>query len=276
MTTLAMLFAALAAFPSSGPADALASTERPAIEEAVGHYFVAGDTNSSAELRRAFHPTTMMFFVKDGSLTGVSQPEWWKRIDDNKTVHPAQSRQFAIVDVAGDAAVAKIVSGFPEYRIEDYMSMLKLDGRWWIVGKIFHRTPPGPAAGASAVAADRDAIRSVLQTNFAALDAADGALLASVYSPRAMTYTVLEGRLVAVPVAEWSARFDAQKASGAAATAPKVTHRIVTVDSEGDAAFARVEHASPGGIWVDYASLLKVGGSWKIVGVVYGRQGGAS
>jgi len=276
MTTLTMLFAALATIliPSLGPADVPASPERPAIEQAVGHYFVAGDTNSSAELRRAFHPTTMMFFVKDGALTGVSQPEWWKRIDDNKTVHAAQSRQFAIVDVAGDAAVAKIVSGFPEYRIEDYMSMLKLDGRWWIVGKIFHRTPPGSAAGAAAVAADRDAIRSVLQTNFAALDTSDGALLASMYSPRAVTYTVLEGKLVAVPVAEWSARFDAQRASGGAAA--KVPHRIAVVDLEGDAAFARVEHASADATWIDYASLLRVGGTWRIVGLVYARQGGAS
>ena len=38
-------------------------------------YFKGGDTGSSMEMRRAFHPATMMFFVdKEGALTGVSMP----------------------------------------------------------------------------------------------------------------------------------------------------------------------------------------------------------
>src|SRR4029453_3877973 len=45
------------------------------------------------------------------------------------------------------------------------------------------------------------------------------------------------------------------------------------VDSEGDAAVAKLEHDLPTGRWIDYASLLKVGGQWKIVGLLYVREG---
>jgi len=116
-------------------------------------------------------------------------------------------------------------------------------------------------------------IRAVLVTKFAAMDSDDGALLASVYSPRAMTYTVLEGRLGVSPT-EWSARFDAPRAAGT--QSPRATHRIVSLDSEGDEALARLEHVLPDAPWIDYASRLKVGGTWKIVGPLYARQGGAS
>jgi hypothetical protein len=53
---------------------------------------------------------------------------------------------------------------------------------------------------------------------------------------------------------------------------PKATRRIAMVDSEGDAAVARLEHGLPGLRWIDYASLLKVGGKWQIVGFVYFRE----
>jgi hypothetical protein len=270
--TRTLLAAVTAVFSLSLGSAPPPASDRPAIETTVGHYFKAGDTSSSNELREAFHPAAMMFFVKDGALNGVSQPEWWARADANKSPLVAQSRAIPLVDVAGDAAFAKVVSVYPTHRFADYMSLMKIDGRWWIVGKTFHRfvPPDAPAAPAASVSAERQAIRAVLEKKLRAMDDDDGELLASVYDPRAMTYTVLEGRLVGVPVAEWSARFAARKAKAEAS--PKATRRIVTVDSEGDAAIARLEHDLPSGRWIDYASLLKVGGQWKIVGLLYVRQ----
>jgi hypothetical protein len=250
------------------------ATERPGIETAVNHYIQAGNTSSSSELREAFHPATMMFYVKDGVLTGVSQPEWWARTDANagKPSTPATSRKITLVDIdpAGSAAVAKIISEYPEHRVEDYMSLLKIDGRWWIVGKIFHRTvPPTALPSPAAVEADRQAIRATLETLHKALGESDAAAVARVTDPRAMAYTMINGRLVGISAAEGEARLAARKAAGEMVPAPR---RIVVVDSEGDAAFARLEHDLPSGRWIDYASLLKVGGEWKIVGLLYAKQ----
>jgi hypothetical protein len=41
--------------------------------------------------------------------------------------------------VVGDAAVAKLELKRPNALITDYMSLLKVDGRWLIVNKIFTR-----------------------------------------------------------------------------------------------------------------------------------------
>ncbi len=262
MTLAAALFA-----PAADPAAA----ERAAIEETIGHYFLAGDTASSAELRLAFHPAAMMFFVRDGRLEGVSQPEWWERTDASKAPVRASSRKILVLDATADTAVARVLSEYPTHRFEDYMSLAKIDGRWWIVGKIFHRTVPAdaPRPDSSVAAADGDAIRQALEELLAAQDASDVALAASRTSPRMMIYTVLDGRLVGVSAAEWEARMAARRAAGGA---PKAHRRVVMVDSEGDAAVAKLEHERPGLRWIDYASLLKVEGKWQIVGLVYRRE----
>jgi hypothetical protein len=256
------------------PATPAIPADRAAIEETIGHYFRAGDTSSSQELRQAFHPATMMFFVKDGALTGVSQPEWWVRADANKTPVVALSRQIPIVDITGDAAVAKIVSDYPTHRFADYMSLMKITGRWWIVGKIFHRTEPhdAPPPPAATVSTDRDAIRATLQTLNSALDGNDAALAASVTEPRATAYTLISGQLVGISAAEGQARLAGRKAANENA---KGSRQVVTVDSDGDAAVAKLVHDLPGGRWIDYASLLKLGGQWKIVGLLYIREGDA-
>ena len=279
---LLALAAVFSLFVSDAPSPAASTTsdkpaidpalDRAAIEVSVGHYFKAGDTSSSAELRLAFHPAAMMFFVKDGALNGVSQPEWWARADANKSPVVAQSRAIPVVDVAGDAAFAKIVSVYPTHRFADYMSLMKIDGRWWIVGKIFHRfvPPDAPEPPAAAVTADRDAIRATLETFHRSLETNDAELAASVTDPRAVAYTMINGRLVGISAAEGEARLAARKASGETV---KATRRITMVDSAGDAAVARLEHDLPTGLWIDYASLLKVGGQWRIVGLLYAKQG---
>jgi hypothetical protein len=48
-------------------------------------------------------------------------------------------------------------------------------------------------------------------------------------------------------------------------------HRVAFVDSDTDAAVARIEHEVPanGDRRFDYVSLLKLGGKWTVVGVVF-------
>jgi len=48
-------------------------------------------------------------------------------------------RKVVSVDVVGDAAVAKLELKRPNAVLTDYMSLLKVDGRWLIVNKIFTR-----------------------------------------------------------------------------------------------------------------------------------------
>lgn len=46
-----------------------------------------------------------------------------------------------MVDVTGNAAVARIELDYPAAFITDYFSLLKIDGEWKIMNKIFHVRP---------------------------------------------------------------------------------------------------------------------------------------
>jgi hypothetical protein len=48
-------------------------------------------------------------------------------------------RRIVSIDRTGTAAMAKIELDYPTVRFTDYMSLLKVNGEWKIVNKIFHR-----------------------------------------------------------------------------------------------------------------------------------------
>jgi hypothetical protein len=57
-------------------------------------------------------------------------------------VHPNQGDALIeSVDVTGNAAVAKIVLDYPTTRLTDYFTLLKVDGEWKIMNKIFYAEP---------------------------------------------------------------------------------------------------------------------------------------
>ena len=52
-----------------------------------------------------------------------------------------RKRAIESVDVAGTAASARIVLDYPTVRFVDYMTLLKIDGEWKIVSKVFYAEP---------------------------------------------------------------------------------------------------------------------------------------
>jgi hypothetical protein len=44
---------------------------------------------------------------------------------------------MAALDLARDAASVKVIEEYPGSRYTDYLSLLRIQGRWWIVGKIY-------------------------------------------------------------------------------------------------------------------------------------------
>jgi hypothetical protein len=52
-----------------------------------------------------------------------------------------RKRRIDLVDVTGNAAIGKIVLDYPDAYIVDYMSLLKTNGEWKIINKIFNVEP---------------------------------------------------------------------------------------------------------------------------------------
>jgi hypothetical protein len=147
-----VLIATSAALLAAGAADLSARwADEAAIRQTVQYYFDGGKSRDSLTLRKAFHPDARMLFARDGKLVVVPIGEYITRVGSER-LRPGEvdstERKVVSVDVVGDAAVAKLELKRPNALLTDYMSLLKVDGRWLIVNKIFTReTRPEHAGG---------------------------------------------------------------------------------------------------------------------------------
>ena len=120
--------------------------DEAAVRQTVQYYFDGGKNRDSVALRKAFHPEARMLFAKDGKLVVVPIGEYIARVagDSGKPGEvDSTKRRVTSVDVTGDAAIARLELERPDAVLTDYMSLLKVDGRWVIVNKIFTREPGG-------------------------------------------------------------------------------------------------------------------------------------
>jgi hypothetical protein len=119
------------------------SPDEQAIRRHIERYYFEGVRKAdTAAAHRAFHPVVTMYSVRDGKLAERSIPDWLTAIAERAPKPPKPDdvpRRVVSVDVAGNAAMAKLELAYPEATVTDYMSLLKVDGRWIIVGKIFDR-----------------------------------------------------------------------------------------------------------------------------------------
>ncbi|HVK00779.1 MAG TPA: nuclear transport factor 2 family protein [Gemmatimonadales bacterium] len=137
------LIATSAALLAAGAADLSARwADEAAIRQTVQYYFDGGKNRDSLTLRKAFHPEARMLFAREGKLVVVPIGEYITRVG-SESLKPGEvdstERKVVSVDVVGDAAVAKLELKRPNAVLTDYMSLLKVDGRWLIVNKIFTR-----------------------------------------------------------------------------------------------------------------------------------------
>lgn len=138
-----LLIATSAALLAAGVADLSARwADEAAIRQTVQYYFDGGKNRDSLTLRKAFHPEARMLFAREGKLVVVPIGEYITRVG-SESLKPGEvdstERKVVSVDVVGDAAVAKLELKRPSAVLTDYMSLLKVDGRWLIVNKIFTR-----------------------------------------------------------------------------------------------------------------------------------------
>jgi hypothetical protein len=140
MFRLALLLGALS---SSIAGAQSASPDEQAIREAIErHYFAAHATGNGSNLQGWFIPEGRMMFVTDSGLRVVPSDTYIGGFRGTPQPDEAQRRRrVLLVDVTGNAAMAKVELDYPTARFIDYFQLLKLDGEWKLVNKIFHRVP---------------------------------------------------------------------------------------------------------------------------------------
>ena len=121
---------------------AVQDSEEAGIRAALEHYLQGHATGDGAPMRIAFHPVAQLFWIAGDTLarrTGESYAAGFsgRPADDEAR----RRRRIVSIDRAGNAAMAKIELDYPTGRFVDYMSLLRVNGEWKIVNKIFYREP---------------------------------------------------------------------------------------------------------------------------------------
>ncbi len=123
-------------------ADAEAAAARVPLE----NYLRGHATGDPEFMRKAFHSEGSLIFVRDGKYTTRSFADYIAGMSGKPAPDEAQRKRWIeSVDVAGNAAVGKIVLDYPSGRFVDYMTLLKIGGEWKIVNKSFHFEPKAAA-----------------------------------------------------------------------------------------------------------------------------------
>jgi hypothetical protein len=250
----------LASSAAAFPADVVAP---------VREYVRANATQTAKPLERAFHPTALMYWVgPDGDVLIRTMAEWRKLIAEG--AHKARFEQTIVaLDRSGDAAVATVAGSRDGKPLTDYLLLMKLQGEWKIVGKVFSSTPH-PAKADAATDAE---LRAVVQAKLRSDLSFNGDELLRTQQPRAMFFNLDMEQLVAVSAQEWAARFDRRRKEGS--TLKPLSQKIDAVAATGDVGYARwTVDWSSGNRIVDYALLIRQNGQWRMVNTAWVRHDG--
>ncbi len=108
------------------------------VEKTVSYYLDGGTNNDFETLKKAFHENATMKFIRNGEYNEVNALEFFK-----KAIKPGpkQNRKtrIAYINATGDVASAKLEIDYETFSFIDYMNLVKIDGEWKVVSKIFYR-----------------------------------------------------------------------------------------------------------------------------------------
>lgn len=115
------------------------------VEKAV-RYYLDGGTNGDREMvAQAFHPQAELKFVRDGQYSELSLDDFLSRIKPSQdATKPKRKTWINYIQVAGDAASAGVTLDYPDVQMIDFFNLVKIDGEWKIVNKIFSRREKAP------------------------------------------------------------------------------------------------------------------------------------
>ena len=114
--------------------------EYRAIVEVLNKYNEGCKQAKSSLMKPAFSGQATIFGIgADGKLTGGAIQHLFDGIDSSFRPSPEAQAAIVRIDIVGTAASARIdtndVSGFC---FTDFFNLLKVDGNWTVVSKIYH------------------------------------------------------------------------------------------------------------------------------------------
>lgn len=116
--------------------------EYEAIARSVQHYIDGARAGSGATMEVAFHDDAQIFgFASDGLFAAPIQ-ELFDRVDKTGPAPDTQAR-IASIEIADTVATVRLeLDQWAGRRFTDFFTLLKIDGTWTIMNKVFHLHSP--------------------------------------------------------------------------------------------------------------------------------------
>ena len=112
--------------------------DKTAVRLVVETYLRGLKFNDTTSLRDAFWPDARLFYIKrDGSLGQLTQQAWYATFAGSVGKEEEGSLKITAIDVTRDIASVKVVEEYPRSRYTDYLSLVRMQGKWKIVNKIY-------------------------------------------------------------------------------------------------------------------------------------------
>jgi len=119
-----------------------ATADRTAIEALLEQYLDALHHCDSTRLREVLHPQALYATASDGGLLTLTMEAYWRVIDARTSPasqgHLRRDRVQEVELIGGDTALVRLQCVAPPKHFDDVLSLVKLEGRWWIIAKVFH------------------------------------------------------------------------------------------------------------------------------------------
>lgn len=116
-------------------------TDQDAIHRVLRDYVEGMVFADEDRLRSAFHPNCRIIGHFQGELEWLSVDDFAVAIcDAGPVVAEGESPLWSVLslDITGDSASAKVVDDYADLRFTDYLSLLKIGGRWTIINKLYY------------------------------------------------------------------------------------------------------------------------------------------
>ncbi len=117
-------------------------TDFQAVAEVLGIYFDGLHHSDTRRLGRVFHPKAHYVSVTDGTLLYRDMAEYFPLVDARPSpASRGEARRDEIVSIefAGPVTARAVVRcAIGPKHFTDFLTLIKIDGRWQIVSKVFH------------------------------------------------------------------------------------------------------------------------------------------
>ena len=114
------------------------TSEQAAVAQVIEQYLSGARTGKGEDMRPAFHKDATIFgYVGEDLFSGPIQKLFdWN--DDNGPATELEAR-IASIDLAGTVCTVRVeLDNWTGHRFTDLFTLLKVEGEWKIMNKVFH------------------------------------------------------------------------------------------------------------------------------------------